>query len=83
MLCKILDLNDANSGHSEEGARFPMTAVSSGVWAEAIPLETAWNLAEVSPGKDGKRKTMRQELERIGYLGSEGIISRVPVRGTF
>lgn len=48
-----------------------MMAVSSGVWAEAVPLETAWNLAEVSPGEDGKRKTMKQELERIGYLGEQ------------
>lgn len=56
---------------NEEGARFPMMAVSSGVWAEAVPLETAWNLAEVSPGEDGHRKTMKQELERIGYLGSQ------------
>lgn len=56
---------------NEEGARFPMMAVSSGVWAEAVPLETAWNLAEVSPGEDGERKTMKQELERIGYLGTQ------------
>lgn len=56
---------------NEEGARFPMMAVSSGVWAGAVPLEKAWNLAEVSPsGEDGKTKrTMKQELERIGYLG--------------
>src|SRR2546421_6197570 len=47
-----------------------MMAVSSGVWAEAVPIEKAWNLAEVSPGEDGKKKTMKQELERIGYLGS-------------
>ena len=47
-----------------------MMAVSSGVWAEAVPLETAWNLAEVSPGEDGKKKTIKQELERIGFLGS-------------
>lgn len=56
---------------NEEGARFPMMAVSSGVWAEAVPLETAWNLPEVNPGEDGQRKTMKQELERIGYLGSQ------------
>jgi hydantoinase/carbamoylase family amidase len=54
---------------NEEGARFPMMAVSSGVWAGAVPLEKAWNLAEVSAGEDGKKKTMKQELERIGYLG--------------
>lgn len=56
---------------NEEGARFPMMAVASGVWAEAVPLETAWNLPEVTPGEDGERKTMKQELERIGYLGSQ------------
>jgi len=55
---------------NEEGARFPMMAVASGVWAEAVPLETAWNLEEVAAGEDGKKKTMKQELERIGYLGS-------------
>ncbi|KND86646.1 N-carbamoyl-L-amino acid hydrolase [Tolypocladium ophioglossoides CBS 100239] len=31
---------------NEEGARFPKMAVSSGVWAEAIPIETAWELRE-------------------------------------
>src|SRR5436305_15233521 len=46
-----------------------MMAVSSGVWAEAVPLETAWNLAEVSLGESGEKRTMRQELERIGFLG--------------
>lgn len=46
-----------------------MMAVASGVWAEAVSLETAWNLQEVSPSEDGERKNMKQELERIGYLG--------------
>ena len=54
---------------NEEGARFPMMAVSSGVWADAVPLDTAWNLAEVSASEDGKKHTMKEELERIGYLG--------------
>ncbi|RMZ79321.1 hypothetical protein DV737_g3453, partial [Chaetothyriales sp. CBS 132003] len=54
---------------NEEGARFPMMAVSSGVWAEAIALDTAWNLAEVTAGADGKARTMKEELERIGYVG--------------
>lgn len=40
--------------------------VSSGVWAGEIPLEKAHNLREV--GAD--RRTMKQELERIGYLGT-------------
>jgi hydantoinase/carbamoylase family amidase len=51
--------------YSEEGARFPMSMVSSGVWAASIPEETAHNLREVHPGK----ATMKEELARIGYLG--------------
>lgn len=50
---------------SEEGARFPMSMSSSGVWAEEIPLERAHNLQEVGGGT----ATMRSELGRIGYLG--------------
>lgn len=56
---------------NEEGARFPMMAVASGVWAEAVPLETAWNLAEVSSSEQSTRKTMKEELTRIGYLGKQ------------
>jgi len=52
-------------GRSEEGARFPISMVSSGVWAGEIPLERAHNLQEVGGGT----KTMKQELERIGFLG--------------
>ncbi|KKY31814.1 putative n-carbamoyl-l-amino acid hydrolase [Diaporthe ampelina] len=50
---------------NEEGARFPMSMSSSGVWAGSIPLERAHNLQEVGGGTG----TMRSELERIGYLG--------------
>ncbi|KAL8727842.1 MAG: hypothetical protein Q9166_005788 [cf. Caloplaca sp. 2 TL-2023] len=39
--------------------------VASGVWAGEIPLEKAHSLEEV--GTD--RRTMKQELDRIGYLG--------------
>ena len=39
--------------------------VSSGVWAGATPFETAHSLQEVGEGQ----RTMKQELERIGYLG--------------
>jgi acetylornithine deacetylase/succinyl-diaminopimelate desuccinylase-like protein len=56
---------------NEEGARFPKMAVASAVWAEAIPLEEAHNLAEVTPSANGVHRTMKQELERIGYLGSQ------------
>ncbi|KAI1205499.1 amidase [Annulohypoxylon truncatum] len=51
---------------NEEGARFPISMSSSGVWAEEIPLERAHNLQEVGGGT----ATMKSELERIGYLGS-------------
>ncbi|KAF3048290.1 hypothetical protein E8E12_011633 [Didymella heteroderae] len=51
---------------NEEGARFPMSMVSSGVWAGSIPLEKAHNLREVHPGT----ATQKSELERIGYLGT-------------
>lgn len=43
-----------------------MSMVSSGVWAGSIPLEAAHNLKEVGSGD----ATMKQELERIGYLGT-------------
>ncbi|KAF2199356.1 amidase [Delitschia confertaspora ATCC 74209] len=50
---------------NEEGARFPKSMVSSGVWAGSISLEDAHNLREVHPGT----ATMASELARIGYLG--------------
>lgn len=52
---------------NEEGARFPMSMVSSGVWSGDIPLEKAHNLKSVIPAND--TATMKSELERIGYLG--------------
>ena len=42
-----------------------ISMVASGVWAGEIPLERAHNLKEVGGGG----RTMKQELERIGYLG--------------
>ncbi|KUL88547.1 hypothetical protein ZTR_05372 [Talaromyces verruculosus] len=55
---------------NEEGARFPMVTVSSGVWADVVPLETAWNCREVASLSQGPElKTMKQELARIGFLG--------------
>jgi hydantoinase/carbamoylase family amidase len=50
---------------NEEGARFPISMVSSGVWAGAFTLENAYNLVEVGGGK----ATQKSELDRIGYLG--------------
>ncbi|KAF2281605.1 N-carbamoyl-L-amino acid hydrolase [Westerdykella ornata] len=51
---------------NEEGARFPLSMSSSGVWAGAIPLAKAHGLREIAPGT----ATMAEELARIGYLGS-------------
>lgn len=33
-------------------------------------METAWNCQEVTPSQDGNRYTIKEELERIGFLGS-------------
>jgi hypothetical protein len=46
-----------------------MMMVASGVWAESIPLETGWSLKEISAKEGGERRNMKQELERIGFLG--------------
>ncbi|TEY43981.1 hypothetical protein BOTCAL_0357g00090 [Botryotinia calthae] len=50
---------------NEEGARFPKSMISSGVWAHDIPLSVAHDLCEVNGPA-----TMKSELERIGYLGA-------------
>ncbi|KEY71703.1 hypothetical protein S7711_02932 [Stachybotrys chartarum IBT 7711] len=55
---------------NEEGARFPMVTMSSGVWAGSTPLETAWSCLEVTPALlNSPPQTVKQELERIGFLG--------------
>ncbi|ORY81757.1 hypothetical protein BCR35DRAFT_341113 [Leucosporidium creatinivorum] len=50
---------------NEEGARFPKSVVSSGVWAGELELEEAWSLADINDPS----KTMKSELARIGFLG--------------
>jgi len=50
---------------NEEGARFPISMIASGVWAGAYSLEKAYGLVEVGGGS----ATQKSELERIGYLG--------------
>ncbi|KAK4937674.1 hypothetical protein LTR10_021747 [Elasticomyces elasticus] len=52
---------------NEEGAKYPVSMMGSGVWSGRIPLDTAWNVKSVTPGPV---TTVRQDLERIGYLGS-------------
>ncbi|KAF2460252.1 hypothetical protein BDY21DRAFT_160107 [Lineolata rhizophorae] len=53
---------------NEEGARFPISMLASGVWAGEIPLSHAHELREVGHGNAGA--TVASELARIGYLGS-------------
>ncbi|KAL4966694.1 uncharacterized protein BDV14DRAFT_188870 [Aspergillus stella-maris] len=50
---------------NEEGARFPKSMCSSGVWAGAIPIKAAWDLCDLHDNQ----VTLRSELERHGYLG--------------
>ncbi|OJJ49172.1 hypothetical protein ASPZODRAFT_1412057 [Penicilliopsis zonata CBS 506.65] len=59
---------------NEEGARFPVSMVSSGVWAECIPLERAHGLKEVPTVASlstaaSAPETMKSALEKIKYLG--------------
>src|SRR3989475_1935627 len=58
---------------NEEGARFQPAELASGVMAGKIALEDAYNTRD----KDGIR--LVDELERIGYLGSEPCVPR-PLR---
>ena len=55
---------------NEEGARFQPAMIASGVLAGKIALEDAYNARD----KDGMR--LVDELERIGYLGSEPCVPR-------
>ncbi|KAF2154330.1 amidase [Myriangium duriaei CBS 260.36] len=65
---------------NEEGARFPISMVASGVWAESIAESHAHNLQEVGGGT----ATMKSELERIGYLGkTPASYQRVPLAAHF
>src|SRR5205809_4053470 len=55
---------------NEEGARFQPAMIASGVMAGKIPLEDAYNARD----RDGL--CLVDELERIGYLGSEPCVPR-------
>lgn len=61
---------------NEEGCRFDTAMMGSAVWSGAMALEDAYALA------DRNRRTVREELERIGYLGSEAAQYR-PVHAAF
>lgn len=53
---------------NEEGARFPMSMMGSGVWAGALPEERVHNTKEVGNPEGGPR-TVGEELRRISALG--------------
>lgn len=78
---RTLNDRDARTRHpvgmivftNEEGARFQPAMIASGVMAGKIALEDAYNTRD----RDGLR--LVDELERIGYLGSEPCVPR-PMR---
>ncbi|ERS97027.1 hypothetical protein HMPREF1624_06355 [Sporothrix schenckii ATCC 58251] len=59
---------------NEEGARFPMITMASGVWAGVTSLEAAWNCKETpaAAARYGHSDpvTVKEELQRIGFLGT-------------
>ncbi|KAJ5379923.1 uncharacterized protein N7496_002351 [Penicillium cataractarum] len=69
-----LGLETEGESEYEEGARFPVSMIASGVWAECIPLSKAHNLKEVPtvaslPTAASAPETMKSALEKINYLG--------------
>ncbi len=82
----IETLNDANveTHHplevvvwtNEEGCRFDTAMMGSAVWSGAMTLEAAYALA------DRRGRTVKDELQRIGYLGDVPAIP-VDVRAAF
>lgn len=61
---------EATAWTNEEGSRFPPAMVASGVFAGVFDLDYGLSRADL----DGK--TMGEELERIGYAGSEEVGQR-------
>jgi len=53
---------------NEEGAKYPISMMGSGVWSGRVGLQNAWDLKSVSSA--GPIATVKEELEMIGYLGS-------------
>jgi len=61
---------------NEEGSRFVPVMMGSGVFCGAVELETAY------AARDLEGRTVLEELERIGYLGSE-VPGRHPIGAYF
>ncbi|KAF2858331.1 N-carbamoyl-L-amino acid hydrolase [Piedraia hortae CBS 480.64] len=67
---------------NEEGARFPRSMNSSGVWSGSISQDEAHSLRSVIPPND--TATMKTELQRIGYLGNiSSSWQNMPMAGHF
>lgn len=65
---------------NEEGARFPMSCMSSAVWAGKVTKEKVYQLADVY---DPSIKVI-DELKRIGYLGNyESSYKEIPLNSHF
>ncbi len=56
----------------EEGCRFATDMLGSAVATNRVPLEQAWSL------RDADGRSVREELERIGFLGDEPVGLRKP-----
>ena len=61
---------------NEEGARFPPAMLGSGVWGGAFGLEYGHGRT------DKQGRTVKEELQRIGYSGSAACSAR-PLRAAF
>jgi beta-ureidopropionase / N-carbamoyl-L-amino-acid hydrolase len=61
---------------NEEGCRFDMAMMGSAVWAGSMKLEDAYALA------DREGRSVRDELRRIGFLGSVPAVA-TPVKAAF
>ncbi|KAK5053265.1 hypothetical protein LTR84_002239 [Exophiala bonariae] len=53
---------------NEEGAKFPVSMMGSGVWSGRLGLQKAWDVKSVI--NTGPVTTVKEELETIGYLGN-------------
>lgn len=53
---------------NEEGAKYPVSMMGSGVWSGRLGLQHAWDVKSVI--NTGPVTTVKEELARIGYLGN-------------
>lgn len=51
---------------NEEGAKYPISMMGSGVWSGRVSQESAWGAKSVNPKLE---TTVQEDLETIGYLG--------------